>query len=82
MSPADPKQPCQARTYRRRGDICGEPSDTTRKVQAAPGLWIHVRLCHYHQHVWDEAQDWGGPEVEREERCGPDSDCWEDLDDA
>lgn len=70
----DPERPCLARAYRRRGGICGDPSDTIRKVQAAPGLWIHVPLCHPHQHVWDEAQDWGGPDVVRETPC-VDLDC-------
>lgn len=69
MAPPDPNQPCQAR-LRKRGPICGQPSDTVRKVQAAPGLWIHVRLCHRHQHIWDEALDWGGPEPIREQPCG------------
>lgn len=79
MGKPDPKQPCQARHYRRKGDICGKPSDTTRKVQAAPGLWVHVRLCHHHQHVWDEAQEWGGAEPIREKPCGPTSACREGL---
>lgn len=78
MSPPNPDHPCQARAYRRRGDICSEPSDTTRKVQGAPGLWVHIRLCHLHQHIWDEATEWGGPEVIREESCGPGSNCWKE----
>ena len=84
MSPTNPKVPCQARTYRRKGDICGEPTDTTRKVQAAPGLWIHVRLCHYHQHIWDEGQAWGGPDIVEEPLCylGPECRYIERLRDA
>ena len=75
MGTPDPNKPCEARHYRRKGNVCGKPSDTTRKVQAAPGLWIHVRLCHQHQHVWDEAQEWGGAEPIGEKPCGPRSHC-------
>jgi len=64
-----PKQQCIARTKKRQSKICGEESDTTRKVQAAPGLWIHAPLCHYHQHIWDEALDWGGAVLYREMLC-------------
>lgn len=60
---------CMARSFKRCSPVCGEPTDTTRKVQAAPGLWIHVKLCHFHQHHWDEGEQWGGPNVLRETPC-------------
>jgi hypothetical protein len=66
-----PDRPCEARSHKRSTPTCGKPGDTVRRIQAAPGLWIHIDLCHAHQHVWDEAWDWGGPDVKRE-----DPPCW------
>ncbi len=63
------KRKCWARTYRRGSKPCGEPSDTTRAFQAAPGLWIQVPLCHYHQHILDEGSRFEGPTVHREPPC-------------
>ncbi len=60
---------CRARAFRRGAKPCGEPSDTTRTFQAAPGLWIQVPLCHFHQHVWDEGGQFKGPVVHREPPC-------------
>lgn len=67
-------KPCAARAYRRLCDPCGEPADTIRRVQAAPGLWVHAPVCHYHQHLWDEAGEWGGAIVYREDPCPLDHD--------
>ena len=61
---------CVARAYKRKSDVCGAPADTVRRVQAAPGLWVHVSLCHLHQHIWDEGSKWGGPDILRESTCG------------
>jgi hypothetical protein len=60
---------CQARSHKRGISPCGKKSDTVRRVQAAPGLWIHVKLCHFHQHHWDEGLQWGGPLVVQEAPC-------------
>jgi len=69
MGKASKEIRCLARNHRRQSPPCGEPSDTVRKFQAAPGLWVHVPLCHAHQHVWDEAGDFQGREVFRELPC-------------
>lgn len=61
---------CVARS-RRRAKPCGRPADTTRKIHAAPGIWVHLSLCHEHQHIWDSAKDdWGcDPYIVREPEC-------------
>jgi len=69
MGKASADVKCLARSNRRQSPPCGEPADTVRKFQAAPGLWVHVPLCHEHQHVWDEAEDFTGREVFREPPC-------------
>jgi len=68
---------CEARgrkrkiANRRGGKIrCDRPADTIRRIEGAPGLWIHVPLCHEHQHIWDEAGRWGGALLYREEFDG------------
>lgn len=59
-------EPCDARMPKRRTKPCGEESRTSRVIQAAPGLWIHVNLCHFHQAIWDQAVNWKERRVVRE----------------
>lgn len=63
------KRPCQAQTCKRKGPTCGEPTDGNRFIHAAPGVWIQIPLCHFHQHVWDEGRDWSGPQLFRKTPC-------------
>ena len=68
---------CQARGKKRKrlggrgGRIrCDREADTIRRIEAAPGFWVHVELCHDHQYIWDEAGKWGGAILYREDRDG------------
>ena len=64
------KATCLARKRKRHIKPCGVVADTIRRIEAAPSIWIHVPLCHEHQHVWDIAGEWGGAVIYREDMEG------------
>lgn len=61
--------PCEARRKRKGQPICGKTAGTIRVYEAAPGMWLHVILCHRHGYVWDQAEAWGGGIPYREPAC-------------
>jgi hypothetical protein len=62
-------KPCEARQKRKGHRPCGLPANTVRVYEAAPGMWLHVVLCHRHGYVWDQAEAWGGGIPYRESAC-------------
>ena len=76
--------PCEARRKRKGQPVCGRGAATVRNFEAAPGMWVHVILCHRHGYVWDQAGDWGGGVPYRELACRgtcPKGECRGDGDD-
>ncbi len=61
--------PCEARQKRKGQPVCGKGAITVRTFEAAPGMWVHIVLCHRHAYVWDQCEDWGGGIAYREKIC-------------